>query len=79
MQTIIVTVNRQGEKTALQINDKVIATITKDVFNPGRYSASFGAFGGCNNCRYPDALEFITDCIERHFENFGLDVEFKKY
>lgn len=77
MQTIIVTINQQGEKTALQIGNKVIATITKDSFNEGRYSASFGAFGGCNNCRYPDALEFITDCIERHFENFGLNVEFK--
>lgn len=30
MQTIIVTVNQQGEKTALQIDGKVIATITKD-------------------------------------------------
>lgn len=75
MQTIIVTVNRQGEETALQIDEKVIATITKDFFNKGRYSASFGVFGGCNNSRYPDALEFITDCIERHFESFGLNVK----
>lgn len=29
MQTIIVTVNQQGEKTALQIDDKVIATVAK--------------------------------------------------
>lgn len=77
MQTIIVTVNQQGDKTALQIDDKVIATISKDSFNEGRYSASFGAFGYCNNSHYPDAVEFITDCIERHFANFGLNVKFK--
>ena len=35
MQTIIVTVNQQGEKKALQIDGKVIATITKDRFNEG--------------------------------------------
>ena len=77
MQTIIVTVNQQGEKTALQIGSKVVATITKDFFNKGRYSASFGIFGCCNNKRYPDAVEFITGCIENHFANFGLNVEFK--
>lgn len=77
MQTIIVTVNRQGERTALQIEDKVIATITKDGLNEGRYSASFGVFGGCSNVGYPEAVEFITDCIERHFENFGLNVKFE--
>lgn len=77
MQTIIVTVNRQGEETALQIDEKVIATITKDFFNKGRYSAYFGVFGRCNNSRYSDALEFITDCIERHFESFGVNIEFK--
>lgn len=77
MQTIIVTVNQQGEKTALQIDSKVIATISKDFYNKGRYAASFGAFGCCNNSRYPDSVEFITDCIERHFANLGLNVEFK--
>lgn len=77
MQTIIVTVNQRGEKTALQIDGKVIATITKDSFNKGRYCGSFGAFGCCNNSRYPDAVEFTTGCIERHFANFGLNVEFK--
>ena len=51
MQTIIVTVNQQGDKTALQIDDKVIATISKDSFNKGRYWGSFGAFGYFNNKR----------------------------
>lgn len=35
MQTIIVTVNQQGEKTALQIDDKVIATISRIVSTKG--------------------------------------------
>lgn len=77
MQTIIVTVNNQGEKTALQIDGRVIATIAKDSFNKGRFCGSFGVFGRCNNSSYPSTLEFITDCIERHFANFGLNVEFK--
>lgn len=77
MQTIIVTVNQQGEKTALQIDDKVIATITKDGFNKGRYCGYFGAFVCCNNSRYPDAVEFISGCIENHFAGFGLNVVFE--
>lgn len=35
MQTIIVTVNQQGDKTALQIDDKVIATISRIVSTRG--------------------------------------------
>lgn len=77
MQTIIVTVNQQGDKTALQIDGKVIANISKDSFNKGRYSASFGPFGCCNNRRYLDAVEFISGCIENHFANFGLNVKFE--
>ena len=76
MQTIIVTVKQQGENAALQIDDKVIATVSKD-FNKGRYCGSFGVFGCCNNSRYPDAVEFISGCIENHFAKFGLNVEFK--
>lgn len=77
MQTIIVTVNQHGENTAMQIGGKVIATIHKDFRNVGRYAASFGSFGCCNNERYPDAVEFIAGCIENHFAQFGLNVEFK--
>lgn len=77
MQTIIVTVNQQGENTALQIGNKVIATISKDSFNKGRFCASFGASGHCDNSRYPDAVEFIAGCIENHFANLGLNVEFE--
>ena len=47
----IVTVNRHGDKTALQTDGKVMATISKDSFNKGRHCGSFGAFGYCNNKR----------------------------
>lgn len=77
MQTIIVTVNQHGEKTALQIGSKVIATISMDSFNKWRYCASFGVFGSCNKSHYQDAVDFITDCIERHFSGFGLNVVFE--
>lgn len=40
MQAIIATVNQQGKKTVLRIDDKVIATIAKDSFNKGRYCGS---------------------------------------
>lgn len=42
MQTVIVTVNQQGDKTALQIDDKIIATISKDSFNKGVIAALSG-------------------------------------
>lgn len=61
----------------VQIDDKVIATIAKDSFNKGRYCGSFGAFGCCNNSRYPDTVEFISGCIENHFAGFGLNVVFE--
>lgn len=77
MQTIIVTVNRHGDKTALQIDGNVIAPISKDSFNKVRYCVSFGSFGFCNNIRYPAAVEFISWCIENHFAGFGLNVIFE--
>lgn len=78
MQTITVTVRQQGGNTALQIGSKVIATIGKDRNNIGRYSASFmsGQFGCCDNHTYPEAVEFISGAIERHFADFGLNVKF---
>ena len=30
----------------------------------------------CNNCTFPDAVEFISGAIENHFAAFGLNVEF---
>lgn len=82
MQTIIVTVNQvAGNGCAMLVNNKVIASIYKDAINTGRYVGIFahGTSSGQikDGMRYPDSLEFVTDCIERHFANFGLNVEFK--
>lgn len=70
-----------GNGCAMMVNNKVIASIYKDTINTGRYVGLFahGTSSGQikEGMRYSDALEFVTDCIERHFENLGLDVEFK--
>ena len=67
MQTIIVTINQQGEKTTLQIDDNVISTISKDFYNKGRFCASFGIFANCNNKRFIDALEFYNRLHRKSF------------
>lgn len=82
MQTIIVTIKQvAGNGCAMLVNKKVIASIYKDAINTGRYVGLFAhgtSFGQIKEgIIYPDAVEFVTDCIERHFANFGLNVEFK--
>ena len=78
-QTITVSVKQQGEKTALCIDNKEIAEISKDYFHKGRFSASLqsGSGGCCSGATYPEAVEFISGCIERFFADLGLNVEFK--
>ncbi len=81
MQTIIVKINQvAGNGCAMLVNNKVIASIYKDAINKGRYVGLFAhgtSFGQIKDgMRYPDAVEFVTDCIEKHFAKFGLDVEF---
>lgn len=78
MQTIIVTVNQRENRTAFQIDGKIIATISKDLFNKGRYCGSFGVFGSCNNVSYPAAVEFVSKRIENHFAGFGLGAQFNR-
>lgn len=79
MQTIIVTVSNKGNVTLLSINNKCIAHIGKDIHNIGRYAGRVNHAGGavCNNVTYPEAVEFITGAIERHFAGFGLGVKFE--
>lgn len=82
MQAINVTINQvAGNGCAMLVNNKVIASIYNDHINTGRYVGLFAhgtSFGQIKEgMRYPDAVEFITGCIERHFANFGLNVEFK--
>lgn len=78
MQKVTVSANTKGNITLLSINGKCIAHIGKDCRNIGRFGGRVNIPGGavCVNSTYPEALEFITGAIERHFAAFGLDVEF---
>lgn len=80
MQTIKVTTrtNANGGVTMFIINGVCIAHVGTDLYNVGRYAGRVNNAGGamCNNCTFPDAVEFISDAIENHFAQFGLNVEF---
>lgn len=79
MQTIKVTLpaaTAASDTIRFQIDGKTIATVSPDMYNKGRYCGNFGVFGCCNNVDAPTAVEFIGTAIERHFEAFGLNVEF---
>lgn len=80
MQTIKVNTrtNANGSVTMFTINGVCIAHVGRDLFNVGRYAGRVNNAGGamCNNCTFPDAVEFISDAIENHFAAFGLNVEF---
>lgn len=62
--------------TELYIGETNIATIQKDWKNVGRWAGHFSVFGVCNNKTFPEAVEFITDCIDRHFAQFGIEVSY---
>lgn len=76
MQTITVSVLSGKNATIFSINGKPIATVSPDFHNKGKFSGSFQPFGNCDNAEFPDAVEFVSDCISRHFNHFGLDVKF---
>lgn len=73
------TENRTDGKTVTEfyINGvKHIASVINDFNNIGKYSGYCGTLGACNNVTYPEAIEFVSDCIERHFAEFGINIEF---
>lgn len=81
MQTIKVSTSTTVNNSVVKfmINGVCIAHIGKDGKNTGRYAGRIdhaGVFAGCHNRTFPDAVEFISDAIERHFAAFGLNVEF---
>lgn len=78
MQTIKVNViKRDAEKsTCFAIGDKVIATVSPDFNNLGKFSGRFGAFGCCNNSDESHAVDFISGCIANHFLQFGINITF---
>lgn len=56
-------------------NGKKMAVIMADSFNGG-FCAYCGTFGSCSGKTYPEAVEFVSDCIERHFAEYGINVDF---
>ena len=77
MQTIKVTTGKTEYGVAFSVKGgNFLAAIGTDFHNKGRYAGQFGVFGSCDNCTFPEAVEFIGDAICSHFAQFGLNVEF---
>lgn len=75
MQTINVTLEPIHRGTEFSTGYKAIARVRQDT--DGTFYASFGVYARGNNFQtYADAVEFVGDAICRHFENFGLNVQF---
>lgn len=81
MQTVIVTAERHETYTIFKVDEVSIAEITESYGRAGKYTGrvyGFSGFDGCHDgCSYPDALEFVSDVIEKRFARLGLNVEFK--
>ena len=77
MQTIKVNTSKTESGVAFAVQGgNFLAAIGADFHNKGRYAGQFSAYGSCNNCTLPDAVEFIRKAIRNHFAEFGLNVEF---
>lgn len=80
MQTIKVnTRTTKGGVTMFTINGVCIGHVAKDPDNAGCYAGRINHTCGamCHNvASFCDAVEFISDAICSHFEQFGLNVEF---
>lgn len=75
MQTIKVNIEKTANGYEFTTGFKAIATIRKD--KNGTFWARFQVYASANNLRtFADAVEFISDAIENHFDAFGLNVEF---
>ena len=81
MQTVIVTAEWHEKYTMFKVDEVSIAQITESYGCAGRYTGRVYGFSGFDGCHdgisYPDALEFVSDVIERRFARLGLEVEFK--
>lgn len=81
MQTVIVTAEWHETYAIFKVDEVSIAEITESYGRAGKYTGrvyGFSSFDGCHDgVSYPDALEFVSDVIERRFARLGLNVEFK--
>lgn len=80
MEKVVLKVNvskyYNGVKFTSAVNGYEFGAVGSDFFHVGRYSGNAGLWGSCNNSDYTDALEFVSDCIERNLGKFGISVEF---
>lgn len=80
MQKVIVTMYMHDNHTSFNIDKVSIADITKSYGCEGKYTGrvyGFSGFDGClDGCSYPDALEYVSDVIEKRFTKLGLEVQF---
>jgi len=76
MQTITVTISAVNNGYDFTVNGKTIATIRPDEDHKGRYKMRCSIFLNGNNSRLPDAVESVTETIERNLQGWGVAVEF---
>lgn len=77
MQTIRVNTSKTEYGVAFSVEGgNFLAAVGNDFYNKGRYAGQFSPFASCNNKGFADAVEFISDAIERFFDNLGINVEF---
>lgn len=77
MQTIKVRTQKTDYGVAFSVQDGYfLAAVGNDFNNKGRYAGQFTPFASCDNCTFPEAVEFIGDAICNHFGRYGLNVEF---
>lgn len=78
MQTVTVIAERNRDCVFFKLANMNIAFI----FESPRYKSKYigwisGNIGFCNDCSYPEALEFVSTTIEKQLAKIGLNVEFK--
>lgn len=76
MQTIKVTMTPANGGYNFTVNDNTIAQIRPDERHAGRYAMSCSVFLNGDNSRLPDAIESVTETIERNLRGWGIETEF---
>ena len=78
MQKVMVTVDTHNNHMAFKVDEVNIAEIIENHGRAGKYTGRVYGFSGFDGCHYgvsyPDALEFVSDVIERRFARLGLEV-----
>lgn len=59
-------------------NGNTIGEVLKSDLYVGKYCGSCGIWGDLNGVGYADAVDFVSDRIERTLGGFGIEVEYIK-